>query len=161
MESLTFRPARFLRILLGLIGAICLSLVLIRLLECTLLRKTLNLIGLLALSIPCWYAAAVHRKRIVVREDGLHSTTLLGSRFIPWESVRYLDQKRASFVLETDCGSVSAGWLAPSDRERLMRLILQYARLSTSTQKAPWGVMARYVPRAQTISRSELHQPKY
>lgn len=140
-------------------GAVCLLLILVRVLECALLRQTPNLIGLLALSIPCWYAAAVLRKRVVVREDGLHSATLLGSCFIPWGTMHYLDQKRASFVVETDSGSLSAGWLAPSDRERLMRLILQYAKLSISTQETPWGVVARYVPRTQKIPLSELHLP--
>ncbi|HXG24098.1 MAG TPA: hypothetical protein VNJ09_06035 [Chthonomonadales bacterium] len=161
MESLTFQAPRVLRNLFGSIGVVCLLLILIRLLECAFLRQTPNLIGLLVLSLPCWYAAAVLRKRVIVSEDGLYSTTLLGSRFIPWETVRYLDQKRASFVVETDCGSLSSGWLAPSDRERLMRLILQFARLGISTQKTPWGVIARYAPRAQTIPLGELRLPKH
>jgi hypothetical protein len=160
IESHTFRPPRFLRVLFGSMGVLCLVLILIRLLEWALLRQRPNPISLLVLSIPCGYAAAIVRKRVVVGEEGLHATTLLGSRFIPWGTIRYLDQKRSSFIVWADNASLSAEWFAPSDRERLMRLILQHAGLAISTQKAPWNVLVRYVPRAHTIPLSKRSHPK-
>ncbi len=63
-------------------------------------------------------------------------------------------------MVETAQGPVSAGWLAPGEREILLRLIVQGARLSLSADEPPWGVQARYLPRVAPITFVPHHARK-
>jgi len=154
-----FRPPRTLRALFAVLGIVCAWAALWQAGLFAAQREPKRLAAALVVSLPCWLAMALLRKAVVVREDGLRSTTLLGTRLIPWEAIYRLDQTRHSFVVETQQGPVSAGWLARPERERLRRLILQKARLTLSREKWRWGLVARYVPRAQSISLGEFQRP--
>jgi hypothetical protein len=102
--------------------------------------------------LPALVAAVVLRRRVVVAADALVSVSLLRTRRIPWGSVRRLDQTRVSFLLYTDLGPVSAGLIAADARERLLRLVLQQAKLTAEGGQLRWGLVARYVPREQPIT---------
>ena|SRR5579872_538076 len=115
-----------------------------------------RLVAALVAALPCLLAAVVLRRKIVVQEEALVSASLLGARRISWESVRRIDQTRASFVVVTHAGAVSAGLIAARDRERLMRLILERARLTASQSPLRWGLVMQFVPRAQPISLAEF-----
>ncbi len=111
-----------------------------------------RLLGALLIGLPCLLAAAAMRRCVVVQEDGIRSINLFGSRSVPWQSVRRLDQTRTSFVIETDKGPISAGWLPRSQRDRLLRQVLEKAKLMARPGKLRWGLIASYIPRTQTIT---------
>lgn len=107
----------------------------------------LALAGALTWLIPVWFAAALLRKRIVLDEEGIGSRSLLGSRFAPWDGVLRLEQTRGGFVIVTSSGPISAGWVRPAERERMLRIVLQRARLMPSGQPPPAGVRLVYTRR--------------
>lgn len=77
---------------------------------------------------------------------------LVGDRTVEWSDVRRVDQTRASFVIETARGPVSAGWLGNEDRTLLLKVVLERAKLARSTGELRYGLVAQFVPRAQPIS---------
>ena len=148
-EAVEFRPAAAVQWLLGVVG---LASGILALVVGAGGAERLPLAAVLAL--PALLGAAVLRRRVVVRPEGLESQALLGRRVIPWSQVLRLDQTRCSFVVETSQGPVSAGWIDGRQRERLLRLVLQHAGLTLSAEPLRWGLVARYVPRARPLGFS-------
>lgn len=157
---MTFRPPRLLRLLFAAFGGLCAWAAVWQVWLFAATGEARRLLAALIVGLPCGLAAAVWRKAVVVEEEGLRSTTLCATRVVPWTAVYRLDQTRRSFVVETQAGPVSAGWLAQAERDRLLRLILQKARLTASRERLPWGLVARYVPRAQPIAFGEFQRRK-
>ncbi len=147
-----FRPPILLRAVGAVIGVLCAWAAILQTWAGIAHGEPGRLIGALVVVAPCGLALAVLRKTVVVRPEGLQSTTLIGDRQIPWNAVYRIDQTRTSFVIETRHGPVSAGWLAREQRERLLRQVLERARLAAHSGKLRWGLMAQYVPRTQTIA---------
>jgi hypothetical protein len=110
----------------------------------------------LVVAVPCLLAVIVLRRRIILTKDGLRSVALLHDFSVPWGSVKRLDRTRTSFLVATDLGLISAGLIAAEDRERLLRLILEKARLSASSEPLRFGLIARYVPRRQDLRLAEF-----
>jgi hypothetical protein len=137
---ITFRPPIALRLVVGVFSALSLvgAVALIvggksgSLFLALLLQIGLTLVGVVIL-----------RRYVRVNEETLEVSTLFGSKAIPWEDVLALEQTRRAFVVVTTQGNVSAGLLV--NRERLQRLIMQYARLRHDPQPTRWGIVARYV----------------
>lgn len=143
-SPLIFRPDRSLRIVVCVFAALCVWGALYQ-------TARFHFAAAIVLAIPCILAMTVVRRRIEVRDDALVSVGLIKTREIPWSGVRRIDQTRRSFVFVTDKGSVSAGWIAAAQRDLLFRKVLEKAKLTISPEKARWGILAQYVPRAQPI----------
>jgi hypothetical protein len=149
-EVLVFRPAPAVRMLAAAFGVLC---ALAALYELWLFTQdgARHLLGAGVLVLPGLFALALLRRRIEVHPDALRSVTLLGPRVARWTGVRRLDQTRRSFVVLTEAGAVSAGWIDPARRDLLFRKILERAKLTISHEPARWGITAQFVPRAQPI----------
>jgi hypothetical protein len=102
------------------------------------------------MGVPCGLAAAAWRRRVEVFDDGLRSVSLTAALRVPWADVLAVEQGRSSYVIETRAGPVSAGWLAPRDRDGLLRIVLERAGLLARPGKLRWGLRARYLPRKDT-----------
>jgi hypothetical protein len=142
----TFRPSPPARALAALFGATCAPGAAI-LCGRAAHGDLLALVGATIWAIPVWFAAAVLIKRIAVDEDGIHSRSLAGARSAPWGAVARLELTRGGFVVVTKAGPISSGWLRPADRERLLRIVLERARLLPSGKPPPAGVRMVYVAR--------------
>jgi len=102
------------------------------------------------LLLPSFVGAAIIGRRIEVMQDAIRTVSAIGSRTVDWSGVKGIEQGRTSFVIETSSGPISAGWIAPKDREQLLRLVIERAKL-TRIDPSRYGLMAQYVPRAQDI----------
>ncbi len=119
-----------------------------------------ELIGAIILGLPVLLAAAVWRRRVEADSERLRSFSLFSQIEIMWGDVRRIDRGRRSFTIETAKGPVSAGWLAEPDRERLMKLVIERAKLVSSSEEPRWGLVAQYVPRRQDIQFVPHHRRK-
>jgi hypothetical protein len=146
-----FRPPLALRLLLGCYGVLCIVAVCGHVVVAVAQKEPIRLTAVLILLACSVLAVALLRQKIEVSDEGLRAVSAFGARFIPWSAVRRLDQMRHTFVVFSEAGTVSAGWLFRREREQLLRLILQHAKLTASPEKLRWGLVARYVPRAQNI----------
>jgi hypothetical protein len=147
-----YRPPLVVRVLLTFFGIVCAGAAAWQLQAFLLSGEWRRLAGALLVALPCLTAVAINRRCVIVQEEGVRSVNLLGSRFASWQSVRRLDQTRSSFVIETESGPISAGWLARAHRDRLLRQVLERAQLIARPGKLRWGLTASYIPRAQIIA---------
>lgn len=147
-----YRPPLVVRALLTFCGIVCAGASAWQLQAFLQTGVARRLAGALLIALPCVTAVAANRRCVIVQEDGIRSVNLFGSRFVSWKSVRRLDQTRSSFVIETDRGPISAGWLSHSERDRLLRQVLEKAKLMARPGKLRWGLTASYIPRTQTIT---------
>lgn len=146
-----YRPPIILRLLLGALGGIGGVGAVWQVILWARQGPALHLAAAAVVSLPFWLALNAGRVRVEVTEEGLRWRSLTGERAVPWTGVRRLDQTRRSFVAVTEAGLVSAGWLARGERDRLMRQILQRAKLMARAGKLRWRLVAQYAPRAQRI----------
>lgn len=151
-ETVTFRPAPALRWALGLAGFGS---------GCGALRCALGALfgeGAGALFLGSLLLAgaiagyAVQARAVVAGPEGLASVHAFGARRVAWSDVLCLEQTRRSFIVETRKGPVSAGWIDPRSRDRLLRLVLQYAKLMATSEGLRFGLVARYIPRQRPIA---------
>src|SRR5437588_6658412 len=128
----TFRPPLALRVTLAFFGAFsCFAAV--AALYSGIAQRSGRLFGAAGiLCIPGVLALASARRRVEAGPDGLRSQSALGHRIVSWEDVGRIDRTRNSFTIETAQGPVSAGWLAAADRERLLQLTIERAKLALS-----------------------------
>ncbi len=158
MESNTFRSPFALRAVLTLFGAAS-AIAAVFALASGVRQGSGRLVGAGALLAgPGLLACAAWRRRIEVGAEGLTSRSLLGVRRIRWDQVRRVDRTANSFTVESALGPVSAGWLARTDREALLKLIIERARLAESNHEPRWGLIAQYVPRRQDIQFVPHHR---
>jgi hypothetical protein len=148
----TFRTPLALRIITALFGLVCGSAAFWQAILFVTGQGGLRAVAALLLLFPAVLALVIWRRSLTVTDEALVVRLLLGVYRIPWGSVRYLDRTRSSFVVATDLGHVSAGWLDPTGRQRLLQLIIQKARLTPSQERLRWGLEARYVPRTESIT---------
>jgi hypothetical protein len=148
----TFRPPQTLRLLTALFGLVCGWAAIWQAVLFVTGQGGIRAVAALLLFLPALLTAAIWRRTLTVSEGTLTVRSLFGVRRIPWGSVRYVDRTRSSFVIATDLGHISAGWLEPAGRQRLLQLIIQRARLTPSQERLRWGLLARYVPRTETIT---------
>lgn len=147
-----YRPPLIVRALLTFFGIVCAGASAWQLQAFLQTGEARRLAGALLIALPCLIAVAANRRCVIVQEDGIRSVNLFGSRFVSWQSVRRLDQTRSSFVIETERGPISAGWLPRSQRDRLLRQVLEKAKLMARPGKLRWGLTASYIPRTRTIT---------
>lgn len=155
-QPVEFRPAAVLRgicLAFGLLSGLAAGGLII---EAMMHGEWKRIAPSLIIALPCLLAVIVLRRRIVVTEEGLRSVALLHDFAVPWGSIRRLDRTRTSFLVATDLGFISAGLIAAEDRDRLLRSILEKARLTTSSEPLPFGLTARYVPRRQDLRLAEF-----
>lgn len=157
MESCTFRSPLALRAVLTLFGTVS-AIAAILAVSSGVKHRSGSLIGAGVLLTPAVLAAAAWQRRIVAGADELLSYSLLGVRRVRWEQVRRVDRSTTSFTVESELGPVSAGWLARPDREALLKLIIERAKLAESNQEPRWGLIAQYVPRRQDIQFVPHHR---
>lgn len=148
---LLFRPPPVLRGLAAVWGIVCGSAALWLLGRSLSQQDARALLAALPLLLPCLFATAVWRRRVRVEETGVVSTTFGRTIHVAWSEIRAVNQTRTSFVIETAQGAVSAGWIARADRDRMMRLVIERARL-TRAAELRWGLTAQYIPRTQAIT---------
>lgn len=150
-----YRPPAAVRWVFALAGAGCAAASLLAVAMAVAQGRWEPLAGALVLAAPVAPAAAGIRRRVTVCESGLNSTGALGTLRVPWEAIRRVDVSRRSFVVESQAGPVSAGWLAASCREELLEAVVRGADLVPAWTRLPWGVRARYVRREAARARAE------
>jgi hypothetical protein len=153
-----FRPAIGLRtvaVLAGLVGAVAALANVWTLLSG---GGVLRAVAAVVTAAPAILAAGLLRRRIVVDKEELHVSGLVKTMRIPWSEVIAIEQTRRSFVIITEEGDVSAGWIDPSGRDLLFRKVLELGKLALDPEKPRWGIVARFVRREPpvVISTSEL-----
>jgi hypothetical protein len=141
---LTFRASPSLRFISGLIGLVC-GTVTLAVLFSTTTALTRRLAAAAVLAAPAVLAAAVVRRRIVVEAEGLAADGLFRSVRVGWREVLAIEQTRRSFVIITERGDISAGWIDGDCRDLLFRKVLELARLTLDPSEPRWGVVARFL----------------
>ena|SRR5687767_1778563 len=160
METLEFRPPYAVRAVAASIGLLCLIAALHQLWLALSIGEYARIPVVLLLSLPIALAATLNRRRIALDESGILVQTSLSSARIPYSVVRRVDERRSGLIIETSSGPITAAWLTRSDRERLLRAIVERARLIRSIEEPPYGIRTRYVPRAKEISFIPHHARK-
>jgi hypothetical protein len=163
-----FRPSPLLRGIAAAAGLICVVTAGANLYAFTLGGGFVRLIALLVTAAPAVLAAGLMRRKIVVDRDLLITSGLLRTRSIPWPEVMAIEQTRRSFVIITEQGDVSAGWIDASRRDLLFRKVLELAHLALDPHEPRWGITGRFVRRASPgfispadIVSSRSKEPKH
>ncbi len=150
-----YGPAVPLRVAAGLAALVCIPGVATH--GARLLRGDLaSALGVAIWLLPVWFAAAVLLKRIAVDEAGIASRSIAGGRSCAWDEVLRVEVTRGGFVVVTQAGAISAGWLRPRDRESLLAAAIRDARLGPSGEAPPPGVRLLYVRQRPTIRLSDI-----
>src|SRR2546421_8701795 len=134
-----FRAAAALRYAIGLIGALCALAAVYYLSLVSAHREPFRLLGVGVLLIPPLLAITIWRMIIRLDDSGLISRTILARRRVAYSGIRFVDERRSSVVIETAAGPVSTAWLSPTDRSRLLRALIERARLTRSMEDPPYG----------------------
>jgi hypothetical protein len=150
-QPLVFRAPLSLRWILGVAGAGCAIVAGAQIVAFLTSGDVRHLGAAVALLLPGVLVFMVSRRRVIVAAEELRSRTLFHERVIPWSAIRRLDKTRGAFIVETSHGPVSAGWLAAHEREQLMRLIIEHAKLVAAMSEPRFGILASYLPRAKDI----------
>jgi hypothetical protein len=145
-----FRPAAELRGFFSVCSLLCLGGIIYGWFHKGHRDLVISLLRPAILWTPIAISEYLRHKKITVSNEGIISTNWLGSRSAQWAGVKRVDQGRRSFVIETTSGPISAGWTAPKERETLLRLVIERAKL-TRVDPSRYGLIAQYVPRAQDI----------
>jgi hypothetical protein len=151
IDWIVFRPSKALRAVLGIFGVFCCAIAVNGWMSGRYSSVSSMAALTLLLLLPSLVGAAVVGRRVEANTDGLRSVSIFGALFVAWSGVNRIDQGRGSFVIETASGPVSAGWIAPGEREQLMRLVIERAKLTRVIEPSRYGLVAQYVPRAQDI----------
>ena len=160
METLEFRPPFASRAVAALIGLLCLVTSSHQFwLALTRGEMSRSPVALLLL-MPAVVGITVFRRRIRLDDSGILMETFGVSRRIPYSGVRRVDELRSGLTIETAAGPVRSTWLSRSEREKLLRAVVERARLIRMLEDPPYGILARYVPRAKEISFIPHHARK-
>jgi hypothetical protein len=109
-------------------------------------------VALCILLVPVSFAFTINRTLVRLGEFAITSRRSLSSRRVPYSEIRWVYERRGSLVIETARGPVTSAWLPPAERARLLRAVIERARLIRTLDEPPFGVVARYVPRAKDIA---------
>ena len=155
---IVFRPAGSLRVVAALAGLICAFAAAANLVSVFSGGGAIRLAAAIVTFAPAILAAALLRRKVVVGLDALTTYGLLRNRTIPWSEVIAIEQNRRSFVIITEQGDISAGWIDSNRRDLLFRKVLELARLALDPEKPRWGITGRFVRRAEpnVISRADI-----
>lgn len=153
-DSVVFDPPQVTRILFWVILALCIPAMFgeVFIIPIVSFRRLGLLLALQG--IACLMALRAIRTRYEITEKGVLVSLLFGKRCIPWDSLLYLDQMRHSFVAIGKSGRLAPDLIRRNDADRMMRLILQHAKLRVVQERLPWYVLARFRP-IETESGSE------
>jgi hypothetical protein len=151
-----YRPAAGLRIVSGALFLVSLAVWLTVLFTWPLHRSLARAAAATILVLPCLAGAALLSRRIETDDFHLTSVSLGRAKRLRWSDVRRVDVRRGSFVIESTQGPVSAAMIAPGEREPLLRTVIERAGLTRAGDDLPWGIEARYVPRAQDIGFADF-----
>jgi hypothetical protein len=159
-----FRPSGGLRAVSAFFGLVCAAGAAGSLLLFLQNGGSTRLAAFAVLAGPALLAAGLARRKMVVRVEGLVVRGILRTRDIPWDEVLAVEQTRRSFVIITEKGDVSGGWITPDRRDLLFRKVLELARLALEPREQRWGIIARFVRSGppSRITPAELlrtHQP--
>ena len=151
IDRIVFRPSLLLRILFGVCGVLSFGAALYSLYFVESSNPVAILVRRLLLLLPLFASVHVNLQQISVTGEGIESRRWFGKRVVKWGNVKRIDQGRGSFVIETAAGPISAGWISPAEREELLRLVVERAKLTRVMEPSRFGLVAQYVPRAQDI----------
>lgn len=157
MEILEFRPPAIMRICAVPVGAASLVASCYQLWLALIHGEPARLPVVLMLQLPAALALTALRRRIRMDESGIIAQSLFSTRRIPYAGVRRVDEARAAVVIESTVGPITSTWLAFGERANLLRAVVERAKLTRSPNEPPFGIRARYVPRAQNISFTPHH----
>ena len=162
MESaprLEFRPPRPLRITLGAIGLLtALAAVLLTLRSLSSHQPGGLLVSCLLLTPTLTALLLIHRSYALSLSE--FEVTSLGVRSaIPYTGIRWVDDSRGSITIVSAQRPVTVSFLSPGERDRLLHTLVARARLIRSMDP-PYGVRARYIPRAEEIKFIPHHARK-
>ena len=142
---LTFRPSRWFIGVGFAIGTVCAAAAAYSMWQYALTGASIRIGAAGLLGAPCILAVLLSRRNIIVDAVGLHVESILRTRTIAWKQVLAVEQTRRSFVIITEQGDVSAGWIAADRRDLLFRKVLELARLTLEPREQRWGIAARYL----------------
>ncbi len=160
METLKFRPLFAVRAAAALIGILCLVASCHQFWIALTQREIARVPVALLLLMPAVVGVTVFRRRIHLDDSGILTQTIGVSQRVPYSAVRRVDEMRSGLIIETAEGPIGSTWLNRSEREKLLRAVVERARLIRILEDPPYGILARYVPRAKEISFIPHHARK-
>jgi hypothetical protein len=159
-DNIEFRPSPALRIGLAFVALTCLIPAAALAFPLLSTWSTSRAVAIGIVLLPALLALAVNLILIRLDDSGITARGLFGKRRVPYPEVRWVDERKASVTIETARGPVTSSWLSPNERSRLLRAVIDRARLIRTIDEPPFRVLARYVPRAEDIAFFPHHARK-
>ena len=160
METLDFRPPYVVRVLAAPIGLLCLVAAFQQAWLAADQQQYSRIPVVALLLVPAGVAATILRRRIRLDDSAITGRTIVSTVRAPYSAVRRVDETRSGLVVNTSSGAITSAWLTCDDRKRLLKALVERVRLTRTLEEPPYGVLARYVPRAKEISFIPHHARK-
>ena len=149
---LEFRPPLALRVLLAAAGLLTGIAALLLIWRSLFNKNYEELLAAGLLLVPTAIALSVMRRAYILSDTTLEAVSLSGSYSVPLTALRCLDQRLGSLRILSSGKPMAVTFLSPTDRDKLMRALVERARLTRLAEEPPYGIVARYVPRAKDIT---------
>ncbi len=148
---LVFRPVAGLRIAGPFLGLASVGAVVGNVLSFIRDGGAARICAAVVLLVPCAIGMALWRRRITLETTAMYVNGIVRTRRITWSEVLAVEQTRRSFIIITEQGDVSAGWIAAERRDLLFRKVLELAKLALDPTEQRWGIKARFVRRPSEL----------
>ena len=147
---LEFRPPGLLRAILGIVGVMTAAAAILLTARSVSRHETAGIASAALLLVPTLIAVTL-AARVYILTDSELSLRLPGVQArIPYSGIQWVDDARGSIGVKATGRHLNIALLSSAQREELLHALVERARLIRSMDP-PFGVRARYIPRAEDI----------